>query len=229
MEERIWHKSYDESVRATVPYEEVPVPDFLKRTAKEYPDRDAILFMNRSISYGEYKEHSDRMATAMAKLGVTQGDMVAIHTPTIPQAAIAYQAAASLGACVVLTNPLYTPREIEHQWNDAGVKLAVTMDFLWDQKVRGMRDKRTAESFILCSIPEYLKFPLNLLAPLKLKKADPPLYAKVGSEPGVHKFKGLIKSTPAEDDPYGIDLDRVIIRGMYPVAPVGIYCRQRAY
>ena len=211
MEERIWHKSYDEGVRASVPYEEVPVPDFLTRTAKEYPDRDAILFMNCRIQYGEYKEHSDRMATAMAKLGVTQGDMVAIHTPTIPQAAIAFQAAASLGACVVLTNPLYTPREIEHQWNDAGVKLAVTMDFLWDQKVRGMRDKLTAENFILCSIPEYLKFPLNLLAPLKLKKADPPLYAKVGKEAGVYKFKELIKSNPADPPTVEIKMEDIAV------------------
>ncbi|MCH2107083.1 MAG: long-chain fatty acid--CoA ligase [Planctomycetes bacterium] len=211
MEERIWHESYDEGVRATVPYEEVPVPDFLKRTAAEYPDRDAIFFMNRALSYGEYKEHADRMATAMSRLGVSQGDKVAIHTPTIPQAAVAYQAAASIGACVVLTNPLYTPREIEHQWNDAGVKLAVTMDFLWDQKVRDMRDKLTAEQFILCSIPEYLKFPLNLLAPLKLKKASPPLYAKVADEPGVHKFKDLLKSTPADPPKVEIAMDDLAV------------------
>jgi len=211
MEERIWHKSYDEGVRATVPYEDVPIPDFLKRTAAEYPGRDAIFFMNRSVSYGEYKEHADRMATAMSRLGVSQGDKVAIHTPTIPQAAVAYQAAASIGACVVLTNPLYTPREIEHQWNDAGVKLAVTMDFLWDQKVRDMRDKLTAEQFILCSIPEYLKFPLNLLAPFKLKKASPPLYAKVADEPGVHKFKDLLKSTPADPPKVEIAMDDLAV------------------
>ena len=198
MEERRWHKCYDESARVNIPYEEIPVPDFLTRTAEKYPDRDAILFMNARIKYGEYKEHTDRMATALTRLGVTQGDKVAIQAPTIPQAAIAYQAASSLGACVVLTNPLYTPREIKHQWNDAEVKVAVTMDFLWDQKVRDMRDELTAEKFILCSIPEYLKFPLNLLAPLKLKKADPPLYAKVGAEREVYKFKDLIKSTPAE-------------------------------
>ena len=211
MEERSWHASYDEGVRASVPYEDVPVPDFLGRTAERFPERDAILFMNRRIRYAEYKEHADRMATAMARLGVVKGDMVAIHTPTIPQAAIAYQAAASLGACVVLTNPLYMPREIEHQWNDAGVKLAVTMDFLWDQKVRGMREGLECETFILCSIPEYLRFPLNWLAPLKLKKADPPLWAKVGKEEGVHKFKELIDSTPAEPPAVEISMDDLAV------------------
>ena len=211
MKEHSWYASYDEGVRKQVPYEELPVPDFLTRTAAEHPNQDAILFMNRKIQYGEYKEHTDRMATAMARLGVQQGDKVAVHAPTIPQAAIAYQAAASLGACVVLTNPLYTPREIEHQWNDADVKLAVTMDFLWDQKVRGMRDKLSAENFIICSIPEYLKFPLNLLAPLKLKKASPPLYAKVAAEPGVYKFKDLIKSTPADPPKVEIAMDDLAV------------------
>lgn len=211
MEERSWHASYDDGVRASVPYEDVPVPDFLGRTAERFPERDAILFMNRRIRYAEYKEHADRMATAMARLGVVKGDMVAIHTPTIPQAAIAFQAAASLGACVVLTNPLYTPREIKHQWNDAGVKLAVTMDFLWDQKVRGMRDELSAKVFILCSIPEYLRFPLNLLAPLKLKKADPPLYAKIGNEAAVYKFMELIRSTPAEPPKVEIAMDDLAV------------------
>jgi long-chain acyl-CoA synthetase len=211
MEERPWHKCYDERVRIHVPYEEMPVPEFLTRTAAKYPERDAIFFMNARIKYAEYKEHADRMATALTKLGVKQGDKVAIHSPTIPQAAIAFQAASALGAVVVLTNPLYTPREIKHQWNDAEVKVAITMDFLWDQKVRGMRDELTAEKFILCSIPEYLKFPLNLLAPLKLKKADPPLYAKIGVESEVYKFKDLIKSSPANPPKVDISMDDLAV------------------
>ncbi|MDP6741334.1 MAG: long-chain fatty acid--CoA ligase, partial [Planctomycetota bacterium] len=65
----------------------------------------------------------------------------------------------------------------------------------WDQTVRPAREQLSPKQYVIASIPEYLRFPLNLLAPLKLKKEDPPKIAKVAPEPGVHLFKKLVSST----------------------------------
>jgi long-chain acyl-CoA synthetase len=116
-----------------------------------------------------------------------------------------------LGAQAVMTNPLYMPREIIHQWNDAEVEVAITMDFLWDQKVKGLRDKVNVREYIIASIPEYLKFPLNLLAPLKLKREDPPKVAKVAPEAGVHMFRKLLKSSAASPPPVSVEMDDIAV------------------
>lgn len=211
MEDRIWHKHYDAGVPKSLDYADVPLAGVLEGTAKRFPDATALIFMNARMTYAELWDQVQRMATAMSKLGVEPGMRVAIHLPTLPQTVIAYYAALALGADVVLTNPLYTPREIEHQWSDAECKLAVTADFLWDQKVRGIRSKLTVEHYIIASIPEYLRFPLNLLAPLKLKRQDPPVYAKVALEPGVHLFKRLIKQTEPTPPDVKVDMEDVAV------------------
>jgi long-chain acyl-CoA synthetase len=211
MEDRIWHKHYDAGIPASLDYADVPLAGVLEGTAKRFPDATALIFMNARMTYAELWDHVRRMATAMSKLGVESGMRVAIHLPTLPQTVIAYYAALALGADVVLTNPLYTPREIEHQWNDAECRLAVTADFLWDQKLRGIRAKLTVEHYIIASIPEYLRFPLNLLAPLKLKRQDPPVYAKVAAEPGVHLFKRLIKQTEPAPPDVKVDMEDVAV------------------
>ena len=201
METRPWHKHYDEGVPVTCDYDELTLPQMLTRSAQAYPDTTALIFLNCKLTYRQLKEQVDRMATAFQTLGVKPGTRVAIHMPNIPQVVIAFQGALAAGAEVILTNPLYTPRELEHQWKDSGCEVAVTMDFLWDQVVRDVRDTLPVKQYIIASIPEYLRFPLNLLAPLKLKKQNPPRIAKVAPGPGVHLFKALVsKSAPLARD-----------------------------
>jgi long-chain acyl-CoA synthetase len=110
---------------------------------------------------------------------------------------IAYYAVLRLGAVVVMTSPLYTEREIAHQWRDAGCTVAIVMDFLWARRLRAMRESLPIRHFVVASIPEYLGFPARLLAPLKLKRATPPMWAEVRPESGVHRFRDLIRGTAA--------------------------------
>jgi long-chain acyl-CoA synthetase len=195
MEKRPWLEHYDDGVPASIDYTGETIVDQFARIAKRYPGNVALIFKNKKISYAELDEDVERCGRAMAQLGVQKGTRVAIQLPTLPQAVIAYHAALRIGAEVVMTNPLYTPREIEHQWNDAGCELAVVADFLWDQKLRAVRDRLPVRNYLIASIPEYLGFPLNLLAPLKLKREDPALWAKVEEGDGVHRFKKLVRST----------------------------------
>ena len=193
MENHTWYASYAPGVPKEVPFEDRTIIEWLDRSAGLFGDRPAVSFLNARLTYTELKDQVDRFATALSGLGVKAGSKVAIHLPNLPQSVIAFYAVQRLGALAVMTNPLYVPRELLHQWNDAEVEVAVTADFLWDRIVRDLRDQLPVREYIVTSIPDYLKFPLNLLAPLKLKRMDPPSYAKVSASDGVHFMKDLIK------------------------------------
>ena len=211
MEKRPWHSHYDEGVAPSLAYESIALPSFLFRAAEARPDHPALVWMNMRMSYGQLARQVARAASLLARLGVTQGDSVAIQLPNMPQTVIAYYAALSLGARVVLTNPLYTPREIIHQWNDAECRVAITADFLFDQKIRDVRSELGIEHYLVASIPEYLRFPLNLLAPFKLRGQSPPKIAKVRGEKNVHPFRKRLQETrPVPPSPL-TDLERIAV------------------
>ena len=209
MEQRVWHAFYDEGTPTTFPFVERTLPEALDRAAANRGDSTALLFINRRMTYRELKDQVDRLATALARLGVVKGTRVAIQLPNLPQTVIAYYAALRVGAHVVMTNPLYVGREIEYQWFDANCEVAILADFIWEHRVKPIRDQLPIRHYIVASIPEYIGFPLNLLAPLKLKRMKPPSYARVTPGPGVHRFKALIDGTPARPPHVEIGFDDV--------------------
>ena len=207
MEPRIWHRSYDGGVPPDIEFEEIPLPRVLERTARAHGDAPAVIFLNCRLTYRQLKEEVDRFATALAGLGVTRDTRVAIQLPNLPQTVIAYYATLSLGAQAVMTNPLYVEREITHQWNDAGCAVAVVADFLFEGRIRGIRHELPVKRYIIASIPEYLRFPLNLLAPIKLRKTRPPSIAKVEPDEGIRFMKTLIRTTPPDPPKVALAMD----------------------
>ncbi len=208
MADKVWLKNYQKGVPAEVDFEEITLSGILERTAHRHPRAISTIFMNSKLTYGQLKDQVDRLATALAQLGIKKNSRVAIQLPNLPQTVIAFHAVQVLGAQAVMTNPLYMPREIEHQWHDADVELAICADFLYAQKIVPLRDKLPAKNYIIASIPEYLRFPLNWLAPLKLKKAKPaPLIAKIAPGPGIHFFRKLIDRTAPNPPRVEISID----------------------
>ncbi len=209
MEKHIWHDSYDPGVPTEIDFQDISLAAILDNSVAKFPDSTAILFLNCKLTYAQLGDQVARMATALARLGVKKGTSVAIHLPNLPQTIISFYAVQKLGARAVMTNPLYVPREIEHQWSDASVEVAITADFLWDRHLRAMRDHLNVREYVVTSIPDYLRFPLNLLAPLKLKKMDPPSWAKVRADEGVHLFRKMVDSTPPEPPSVEIAMDDI--------------------
>lgn len=191
--ERFWTQHYDPGVPADLQCAERTLVDIFDATCREFPSRPALTLKGRTLTYAQLQEQVNRFATALRGLGVTTDSRVACWMPNLPQLVIAYFAALRLGAQVVGTNPLYVEREIEHQFNDAGVDVVVTLDFLWWNKLRGILGRTPVKHVVVTSIPDYLPFPLNLLAPLKLKKTGQ--YVKVPREPRVHVFKELLAAS----------------------------------
>ncbi|MBN2362284.1 MAG: long-chain fatty acid--CoA ligase [Deltaproteobacteria bacterium] len=189
--ERFWTKHYDEDVPADLTHDGRTVLDNLDQSVSRWPNQPACTLKGKTLSYRELKDQIDRFASALSKLGVKKDSRVSVWMPNLPQTIIASYATFKLGAQVVNTNPLYVEREIEHQYNDAGVSVVVTCDFLWMYRLKLMMSKvPTVKQVVVTSIPDYLPFPLNLLAPLKLKKTKQ--YVKVPREANVHYFKELI-------------------------------------
>jgi long-chain acyl-CoA synthetase len=206
-----WSRFYDEGVPWALTFEEQPLSYFLERSAREHPDATALIFMNRRLTYRELANEVDRFAGALAALGVSSGSKVAIHLPNLPQTVIAFYAVLSLGAIAVMTNPMYVEREIEHQWRDAGCSVAVTTDYLFAQRLAGMRARLPIQHYVIASIPDYLRFPLTWLAPLRLRRAQPRLIASVAPGPDIHVMRRMIELTPPRPGHQPVGLDDVAV------------------
>src|SRR5438046_2928257 len=131
-EDRPWLKSYPEGVPTTLePYPEMSLFSLLEDSAKRCPDRPAIAWFGRHITYKVLLSETEKFSALLAKLGVQAGDRVGLILPNCPQYVIAYYATVRLGAIIVGNNPLYTARELSHQLNDAGCDVVVVLDQLY--------------------------------------------------------------------------------------------------
>ncbi len=120
---RSWLSSYPPGVPADIdPDQYRSLVDLMEASFKQYAERTAFSFMGHDLSYADLDQHSRAMAAYLQSLGLAKGDRVAIMMPNVPQYPMAVAAILRAGFVVVNVNPLYTPRELEHQLKDAGAK-----------------------------------------------------------------------------------------------------------
>ena len=184
-----WLKSYEKGVPETIRYEEISMPDILDRTAKQFPDRAALIFQGYRLDFKQLKEMVDRFATCLAGFGIQQGDAVSLLLPNVIPCVVAYFAILKIGGLAVMNNPLYSDPELEHQFNDSGSKILITLDLLGNRMI-DLRPKTGIRQIVYTSIGDYLPFPKNLLFPLVGKKKK--LAADVKPAPDVFKWKDCI-------------------------------------
>jgi long-chain acyl-CoA synthetase len=206
-----WLRFYDAGVPATLESDPLPLPAVLERTAAAFANNTAIVFMGRRISYRDLKRDVDRFAAALSRLGVGPGSTVAVQLPNSPQTVIAYYATLSLGGRIVMTNPIYVEREIEHQWNDAQCDTAVVTDRLFAERLERMRDKLPVENYIVTPMTDYLPFALRILASIKRTPWKRFGSALVESGNGIYSMRGLIRESSAKAPMREIDIDDVAV------------------
>ncbi len=190
-----WLASYEEGVPATMDYEDACLPAFLDRSSEEFPETMALLFQGYQVNYRQLKEMVDRFATGLHAHGIRQGDSVAILLPNVIPCVVAYYAILKIGARAVMNNPLYSDRELEHQFNDSGAKLLITLDLLVKRMV-ALRSKTRIETIIYTSIGDDLPFPKSLLFPLVGKKKG--LAADVAPAADLHQWKTVLAQHPPQ-------------------------------
>jgi len=131
VENKPWFRNWPAEVPKTLQYLDVPLHEILKKTAREYPEKTAIIFGEREISYAELEMLSDRFAIGLVSLGVGKGDRVAVFLPNIPQFIIAYYGILKAGAVVTTISPLHREREVEYQLGDSEAETIIALDSLY--------------------------------------------------------------------------------------------------
>ncbi len=154
------------------------------------PARAAVVFYGRSITYRELREATDRLACALAGLGIKKGDRVALYLVNSPQFIIAYFAALKCGATVTPISPVYTSHEVRYQLQDSGARAVICQDVLHEKVARtGV----ALDLVVVTNVGEYLPTFRRLLA----KKAS------VAGK--VHWLQELLKQYPATPPAVPID------------------------
>jgi len=169
MDDRVWLRCYDEGVPQRIDYPQVPLHHFLSEAAKKYPETPCTIFKGARITYREMDEITDRLAAGLAEIGVKKGDRVGIFMPNTPQFVMAYFALLKLGAVVIATNPLYSPREIEHQVNDAGIEIMLVMSNFYNL-MKEVQPKTRLRKFVVTNLKETLPGVLAFLFTLTKEK-----------------------------------------------------------
>lgn len=164
--EKPWLAHYPCEVAPSYDYPEEHLAALLVHSARKFPERRALSFYGKSITYRQLLEQAYAFAHVVQDIGMLPGDKVGIMLPNCPQAVIAYYGSLMAGLVVVETNPMYTPREIHHQMNDSGARLMVALDLLLPNVEQGIVDT-PVEHVLVTSIRDYLPTVKSILYPLK--------------------------------------------------------------
>lgn len=185
-----WIHFYEQGVVPTVDYQTILIPEYLDSAADEFPDNTALIFQGFKLTYKELNDMVGRFASVLTRAGIEKGDSVAILLPNVIPCVVSYYAILRIGAIAVMNNPLYSDRELEHQFNDSKSKLLITLDLLADRMVK-LRAKTGINKIIYTSIGDYLPFAKRLLFPLVAKKRN--LAADVTPAENLMKFKEVLE------------------------------------
>ena len=127
--DRIWLSSYPEGVPSDIDASRYSsLVTLMQEGFTQFADRTAFSFMGKDLSYADLDAQSQAMAAYFQSLGLAKGDRIAIMMPNVPQYPIAVAAILRAGYVVVNVNPLYTPRELEHQLKDSGSQAIVIIE-----------------------------------------------------------------------------------------------------
>jgi long-chain acyl-CoA synthetase len=200
-----WLKHYPKGVPAEVEAPLISVPELFEQATDKYAKKTALIFYGKKVSYAELKEQIERMATALADLGITKGDTVALYLLNSPQYVISFFAALKVGAKITPISPIYTSIEIKHQLEDSEAKTIICQDILYDNVEKtGIALK----NIIVTNIREYLPALKKALG----KNVHGKIYEEMSvptpkflKQAGLMQFQDLIKKYPPKPPQVKID------------------------
>lgn len=201
--EKPWLAHYEDGVPAQLEYPTIPLYQMLDDSAAKYGNQTALkmvlrylpggLIIGAEMTYASLKDKVDRLATALYEMGVRKGQRVAIQMPNSPHTVIAFYAVLKLGAIVVNTNPIYTPREMEHQFSDSDAETIILLNSFYP-KLQEIQAKTPIKRVIICHIDDFTGFPFNRL--VRRSQAKEGQWVDVPEGNGVYHLQSLLKKYP---------------------------------
>ncbi|MBN2397521.1 MAG: long-chain fatty acid--CoA ligase [Deltaproteobacteria bacterium] len=193
-----WLKAYQAGVPECIGYEEICLPEILERTAREFPEREALICEGYAVTFRDLVDMVDRFAACLTSFGIGPGDAVAVLMPNLIPCVAAYYAILKVRGVAVMTNPLYSDAELRHQFNHSGAKALVTTDLLGDRMI-DLRPTTRIRQIVYTSVGDYLPFPRNILFPLTARRTG--RAASVKQAPDLYSWKGCIKANAPAPPP----------------------------
>jgi len=186
-EARPWLAAY----APEVPHEIEPVTeslvDMLDASVARFGRSTALVFFGATTTYRELGEQVERAAEGLRRMGVTAGDRVALVLPNCPQHVVAFYAVLRLGAIVVEHNPLYSPRELRHQFEDHQARFAIVWDAVYDT-IAGFPADLALEGIVSVDMTEAMPFGTRVALRLPVPKA--------------RRLRAQLTTTPTSRRPY---------------------------
>ncbi len=202
--DRPWLNFYDSGVLHNLEYEEICLSDILKRSATQFPGKMALQFQGFRMSYKDLNDLVDIFSSSLMNFGIKKGDSVSILLPNVIPCVVAYYSILRVGGVAVMNCPLYSDRELLHQFVDSSSKLLITLDLLGNRMI-DLRGKTKIKQIVYTSIGDYLPFPQNFLFPLVAKRKK--LAATVKKAEEVYKWGNLINETKKRDSEVEVTFD----------------------
>jgi long-chain acyl-CoA synthetase len=154
--DKIWLKSYPPNVPSEInPDQYASLVHMLEESFSKYADRNAYVCMDKFLTYGELDAYSKKLAAWLQSRGMERGARVAIMMPNVLQYPIAIAAVLRAGYTVVNVNPLYTPRELEHQIKDSGSEAIIVLEN-FANTVQQVMGKTPLKHVVVASMGEML-------------------------------------------------------------------------
>jgi long-chain acyl-CoA synthetase len=214
-----WLDNYPPGVAEQVDIPRVNLARMLDDTAKRFPERPALHYEGRRITYRELADASWRFGAALQQLGVNKGDKVGLILPNCPQAVIALFGALRIGAVVAQNNPLYTERELAHQLADADVDVLVTLDLVYE-RVKAVRRTVPIREVVVTSVLDELAGLKRVLAPYTRKGKA--VSAQIGRDEPVRRWRAVLAGSPGPANEVEVDPDEDLALLQYTGGTTGL-------
>jgi long-chain acyl-CoA synthetase len=205
-EDKPWLAHYERGVPENIDYEQITLPEYLENSARQHPERAAIICEGFKISYRRLDEMTNRLAASLSALGVGKGDRVAILLPNVIPCVVSYYATLKIGAIAVMCNPQHTDRELLFQFQDSAAIVLITLDLLADRMI-ALKPQTELKQIIHTSFGDYLPLAGNLLFPLSAGRKG--LTARVQPAENVHRWKKALSNYSASHRRTGVSMDDV--------------------
>ena len=187
LDSKPWLRAYADGVPDEIEPVNQTLVDMIDESVAAYGRDVALEFFGAETTYAELGELIAHAAEGLRRLGVKAGDRVAIVLPNCPQHVVAFYAVLRLGAIVVEHNPLYTARELRHQFEDHGARVAIVWDKVYDTVAGFPKDIRL-ERLVAVDLTAALPFGKRLALRLPIPKARAAKAAMTATPSGRHVF-----------------------------------------